>query len=63
LAKTVFFGVLKLDSVTLPSFSMLELYLLGSGLSLGMIKLSTECFFPSEFLGLLLNLERQLMDG
>lgn len=56
LENTVFLEVLKLDSVTLPSFSKLTLYLLGSGLRSGLMKLSLGCFFLKEYLEDLANL-------
>ena len=57
LGKTVFFGVLKVDRVSLPSFSRITLYLDGSGLRLALIKLSLACFFLMEYFELLANLE------
>lgn len=58
LENTVFFDVLKLDRVTLPSFSKLISYLLGSGFTLreGFMKLSLGCFFLKEYFELLANL-------
>lgn len=55
LEKTVFLAVLKLDKVTLPSFSRFISYLLGSGFRDGFIKLSLGCFFLKEYLELLAN--------
>ena len=53
LANTAFFGFLKLETVTLPDFSRLLSYLVGSGLGLILIKLSLACFFLMEYLELL----------
>ena len=52
-AKTVFFGVWKLESVTFPYFSRLTSYFVGSGLGLFLIKLSLGCFFLIEYFELL----------
>lgn len=47
---------LKLDKVTLPSFSKLVSYLEASGLKLGLMKVSSELLCPIDSLGLPLNL-------
>jgi hypothetical protein len=57
LGKMVFLGVLKVDSVSLPSFSSSTLYFDGSGFKLALMKLSLVCFFLMEYLELLANLE------
>jgi hypothetical protein len=56
LGKTVLLGVLKVDRVSLPSFSRSTLYLEGSGFKLTLMKLSLACFFLMEYLELLANL-------
>ena len=56
LGKTVFLGVLKVDRVSLPSFSRSTLYFDGSGFKFALMKLSLACFFLMEYLELLTNL-------
>ena len=53
LAKTAFLGFLKFEMVTLPYFSRLTSYLVGSGFRLTLMKLSLGCFFLIEYLELL----------
>lgn len=55
--KTAFLGVLKFETVTLPSFSRTTSYLVGSGLGLLFKKLSLGCFFLIEYFELLANFE------
>lgn len=54
---------LKLDKVAFPSFSMVGLYLVASGLKLGLIKESSEVLLLMEHLGLDGNLLVELMLG
>ena len=62
-AKTAFLLDLKVESVTLPSFSMLVSYLEASGLESGLRKESSSVLLLIEHLGLSLNLLVELIFG
>jgi hypothetical protein len=63
LAKTAFLVDLKLESVTLPSFSMLVSYFVASGLKFGLMNVSTEFLWPIEHFGLSRNLLEEFAFG
>lgn len=62
-AKTAFLLDLKVDKVTLPSFSMLVSYLEASGLESGLRKESSSVLLLIEHLGLSRNLLVELIFG
>lgn len=62
-AKTAFLLDLNVESVTLPSFSMLVSYLDASGLESGLRKESSSVLLLIEHLGLSLNLLVELIFG